>query len=78
MKRILVLLTVAAIFAAAMAVSAISAGAAPNCAKVGDNNKNCVTSTAGPGGSENAPGAASTKNPNVRTTTTFNPGAAGD
>ena len=81
MKRILVLLTVAAIFAAVMAISAVSVGAAPDCGKVGDNNKNCVTTTTttGPGGSETAPGAASTKNPNVRTTTTttFAPGTPG-
>jgi hypothetical protein len=43
-KRILVLLTVAAIFAAAMAISAVSAVADPNCAQV-PNNKNCVATT---------------------------------
>ena len=71
MKRILVLLTVAAIFAAAMAVSAVSAVADPDCSKVIDNNKNCVatTSSTSPGGSGDANGQASVKNPNFKTTT---------
>ena len=79
MRRIIVLLTVAALFAAAMAVSAMSAVADPNCAQV-PNNPNCVpttsTTTTGPGEAENKAGAD--KNPNVKTstttTTTFKPG----
>ena len=75
MRRIIVLLTVAALFAAAMAVSAMSAIADPNCAQV-PNNPNCVptTTTTGPGEAENKAGAD--KNPNVKTstTTTFKPG----
>ena len=72
MKRIIVLLTVAAMFAAVMAVSAVTAVADPNCAKVGDNNQNCTTTTStsttttGPGNSENTP-AAEGGNPNIKT-----------
>jgi hypothetical protein len=81
------LLTVAAIFAVAMAVSAVSVVAAPNCAQV-TNNKNCVettststtTTTTGPGNSENTP-ATGGNNPNIRTSTstssTFEPGTPG-
>ena len=76
MKRILVLLTVAAIFAAVMAISAVSAVADPNCAQV-PNNKNCVPTTSAPGGSEDANGKAGEHNPNFTTRTNFNPPGRG-
>jgi opacity protein-like surface antigen len=77
-KRILVLLTVAAIFAAAMAISAVSAVAAPDCdAPQHADHPNCVRSTTAPGGSENSQGKAAEHNPNFRTTTTFQPGTPG-
>jgi hypothetical protein len=66
MKRILMMLALAAFLVAALSVSALSAFADPNCAKVGDNNKNCKVE--GPGGSENSQGQAAEHNPNFTTT----------
>ena len=47
MKRVFLMLTVAALLVVALTVSAVSAFAAPNCSQV-PNNQNCVT--ANPGG----------------------------
>jgi hypothetical protein len=77
-KRILVLLTIAALFAVVMAISAVTAVADPDCTdpKHADH-PNCVetTSTSAPGGSENSQGKAAEHNPNFTTTTdtTFQP-----
>jgi hypothetical protein len=64
MKRIILMLTVAAFMVAAMTATAVPAFADPNCDKVGGNNKNCVVT--GPGKSETTP--AKEHNPNVKTT----------
>ena len=53
----------------ALTMSFGGAGAAfadPNCAHVGDNNKNCKVE--GPGGSEGSNGQAAEHNPNFKTT----------
>ena len=70
MKRIFLMLTVAALLVAAMAASAAGAFAVPNCADV-PNNPNCVV--VGPGQSETTPAAS--HNPNVKTE--FHPGNSG-
>ena len=65
-KRISLLLTALML---ALTLSFGGAGAAfadPSCAKVGDNNQNCVKT--GPGKSADSGGQASEKNPNVKTT----------
>jgi hypothetical protein len=62
MKRILMMLALAAFLVAALSVSALSAFAAPDCAQV-PNNPNCVLT--GPGNSENGP-AANGGNPNIK------------
>ena len=62
------ILTLAALFAVAMTVTAVSAFAAPNCAQV-PNNPNCVTEN--PGGQEH--GCQNNKN----CTTEFRPGHGG-
>jgi len=74
MKRIILMLTVAAFMVAALAVTAAIALADPNCQKVGANNQNCETTTVlvGPGESETNPVPVE-KNKNIKpvTTTTF-------
>jgi hypothetical protein len=71
MKRIILMLTVAALMVAAMAVSAASAFADPDCTQV-PNNKNCKTTTTLPSGNEPNTGSnACAHNPNCETDTTF-------
>jgi hypothetical protein len=70
MKRIIMMLTVAALMVATLAVNAAGAFAAPTCSQV-PNNPNCVV--VGPGNSEHTPAAE--HNPNVHQE--FHPGASG-
>jgi len=71
MKRIIMMLALTALLVAALSMSALSAFADPNCEKVGDNNKNCVTEVVGPGESEHSQGQAAEHNPNIKEETTF-------
>jgi hypothetical protein len=48
-----------------------TAFADPDCDQVEDNNKNCVTTVEGPGGSEDSQGQAQEKNKNIEEETTF-------
>ena len=71
MKRIILMLTVAALMVTAMAVSAVPAFADPDCTQV-PNNKNCQTTTTLPSGNEPNTGSnACAHNPNCETDTTF-------
>jgi hypothetical protein len=70
MKRIIMMLSLAAFLVAALSVSAFTAFAAPSCEQV-PNNPNCVVT--GPGNSENTP--AKEHNPNVKSE--FKPGTPG-
>ena len=76
-KRISLLLGTAFLAAMMMVATMAMAGLAgpafadPDCGQVGGNNKNCVTTVNGPGGSEDSNGQAVNKNPNVKKETTF-------
>ena len=64
MKRMMMMVALAAFLVAALSVSALSAFADPNCrGQVGDNNQNCTKD--GPGKSEDSGGNAINSNPNV-------------
>jgi hypothetical protein len=71
MKRIILMLTVAAFMVATLTVTAAIALADPNCQKVGANNQNCQTVVDLPGKAESSGGQAINKNPNKTVTTTF-------
>jgi hypothetical protein len=69
-KRIALLLTALML---ALTMSFGGAGAAfadPDCSQV-SNNKHCVTTVEGPGGSEESQGQAQEKNKNIEEETTF-------
>ena len=70
MRKRVALLFVALIMALTMVFAVGAAFADPNCEQV-PNNKNCVTTVEGPGGSEDSQGQAVNKNPNVKKETTF-------
>jgi hypothetical protein len=71
MRKRITLLIAALMLALTMSFGGAGAAFAdPNCDQV-TNNKNCVTTVEGPGGSEDSQGQAQEKNKNIQTETTF-------
>jgi hypothetical protein len=72
MRKRITLLIAALMLALTMSFGGAGAAFAdPDCGAVGDNNKNCVTTLEGPGGSEDSQGQAQEKNKNIEEETTF-------